>query len=229
MEIYNNYQNIDKCIVTLRNGKQYKKISDVLENEYLDIHGINNMPVEILKKEEYFFKIENFLNLKHFCFDFENWSKLEMEPILNKIALFQKLSIYGIIDYHKMSYSPIKTGYFIWENKMTVINPKILNFGNIPSTVEYLNIISLGEFLEDYVNLPDTIQHLHLSLQSFKNYKQTNLPFGLKTVTITISSPDIDKTVTEEINFIIISNTKLPFNCELIIDDIYTNKISYYF
>ena len=218
MEKDNNYQNIDKCILILTTGKEHKKISDVLENEYLDIYTIKDMPVEILKIETYFFKIKKFLNLRFISCDFDNWSKLVTYPILNKIALFQKLSICCIIDYYRMTYIPLEIGCFIWGNKITIFNPEIVSFENIPSTVEYLNIINTQD--HNYVNIPDTIQHLHLSIRRLNKYKQTNLPVGLKTITITV--PEIYKTTSkEEIKSNISSNTKLPLNCELIIDDVF--------
>jgi hypothetical protein len=218
MLISTNYQKIDKCILILTNDKEYNKISDISKNEYLDICTIKDIPVQILKIETYFLKIEKFLNLRFISCDYDSWRKLPANPIINKLAIFQKLSMIAVIDYQMMSFVPLETGYFIWKNKMTMLNPEIIEFENISPTIEYLNIINTQE--HDYSNIPDTIQHLHLSIRKLNNYKQTNLPSGLKTITITI--PEIYKTESkDEIKHFIISNTKLPFNCELIIDDIY--------
>ena len=220
MSILNNYPKTDKCVLISITGREYKKISDIPENEYLNIHTIKDMPVELLKIDDFFFKIEKFCNLRFISCDFDDWCKLLINPIINNLAHFQKLSILAIIDYNQMSFIPYNIGYFISGNKMTIFNPKIRDLEIVPSTIEYLNIINTEE--HNYINIPDTIEHLHLSIQKLSNYKQTNLPFGLKTITITI--PEKYKMVSKyEIDCTIISNTKLPFNCELIIDYIYSS------
>lgn len=213
-----NYK-INNCILVSAYGKEYKKISDVPESEYLNIHTIKDICVEILKTEDLFIKIEKFKNLRFISVDFKYWNNLSNEQIIKNLALFQKLSILALIDYQRMSYTICDIGCFIFENKMTIFNPNINDFKIITPDINFLNIVNSQDC--NYVNIPDTIQYLHLSIIKLRNYKQTNLPFGLKTLTITI--PEIyNKSVSSfEINTIITSNTKLPFGCELIIDNIF--------
>ena len=115
-----------------------------------------------------------------------------------------------------MSFIPHDVGKYIWKDKITIFNPSIKDLEDILSNIEYLNIINDNDC--DYINIPNTIQHLHLSIKKLNNYKQSNLPYGLKSLIITI--PEMYKSFAkEEINETITLKTKLPFGCELIIDN----------
>ena len=57
-----NYKN-DRCTLISTTGEQYRKISDVPITEYFSIHTIKDIPVQFLKCDKYFSKIEPFLNL----------------------------------------------------------------------------------------------------------------------------------------------------------------------
>ena len=63
--IKNKFYN-DKCTLISTTGEQYRKISDVPETEYKNIHTIKDIPVQFLKCDKYFSKIEPFLNLRFF-------------------------------------------------------------------------------------------------------------------------------------------------------------------
>jgi hypothetical protein len=208
----------ESYIIVSTNGKEYRKISDVPISEYLNIHIIKDIPAHFLKDEYFFGLIEPFTNLRFISCDYENWTLLSEFPILDKIAIFQKLSIFGIIDYHRSSFIPFDVGKYVWGNKMIIFGSKVPCLENINSDIEYLNIINTEDI--DYTNIPDTIQYLHLSIRKIFKYKQSNLPIGLKTLIVTI--PEMYKSYTLPIiHDSIIPNTKLPFGCELIIDDVF--------
>ena len=217
MVLYNEI-NLDKCIIITINGKEYKKLSDVPECEYLNIHTIKDVNPILFKNHERFNVISKFINLRFISCDLDDWTKSIKEKLINDIACLEKLSIFGMIDYDKFSRGPHNTGSFIWKNNMTIFNPNNADFTNIPNNIEYLNIINDTEC--DYVNIPYTVKHLHICINKINNYKQTNLPVKLQNITITI--PEIYKRCSKnELYSTIKYKTKLPFGCELIIDDIY--------
>jgi hypothetical protein len=211
--------NLDKCTIITTDGKEYKKLSDIPETEYVNIHTINNMNPKLIKSDKYFFKIKKLINIRFISCDFDKWNELVGEKITNKISHFEKLSILGIIDHNNYSLVLHNTGNFIWKNKMTIFNPSNSDLTNILDIVEYLNIINDTEY--DYINIPNTIKYLHICINNINEYKQSNLPIGLQTITITI--PEIYKrNCKKELYSIIKIKTKLPFECKLIIDDVFS-------
>jgi len=211
--------NLDKCVIITTTRKEYRNLLDVPEKEYSNVHTIQDINPKLIKtNNENFLKIAGFTNLRFMSCDYDNWSELVWENILDNIAHFRKLSILGIIDYNKYSFVPHNTGSFIWENNMTIFNPNDAKLQNIPEHIEYLNIINDAE--HDYVDIPDTIKHLHVCIQKINNYKQTNLPVQLKSITITIPKM-YERHSKNELYSIIKFNTKIPFECELIIDDVF--------
>lgn len=212
------YQLTENCIIVSTSGKEYRKISQVPKSEYLNIHTIKDIPPHYLKFDKFFDSIQHFFNLRFISCDYEEWTKLAKFPTLDKIAIFEKLSIFVILDYHTYTFVPIDVGKYMWENKITVFGSQVPFLKTTNSNIEYLNIINSQDI--DYTNIPDTIQHLHLSIRKIINYKQTNLPIGLKSLTISI--PEIYKSFSRlKIDDIITSNTKIPFGCELIIDNVF--------
>jgi hypothetical protein len=109
-----------------------------------------------------------------------------------------------IIDFDNFDLKCLQNGKFIFNNKMLLFDPNNDDIVNIPSNIKYLNIIETTN--KEYINLPLNIEFLHLSNKN-KNIIQTNLPFLLKTITITLNKN----------NKYLINNNKIcvPFGCEL--------------
>jgi hypothetical protein len=209
---------LDKCIIVLENGNEYKKISDVPENEYFNVHTLKDMNPLLIKTHKYFKFINKFINLRFISCDTDDWNKTISNPIINNIACFEKLSILAKIDYITYSFVLHDTGSFIWENKMTFFCPSNTDLLNICGDIQYLNIISDREC--DYMNIPYIVTHLHISINDINSYMQSNLPMGLHSMTVTI--PEILKRpCRNELYSKIRFKTKLPFGCELILDDVF--------
>ena len=203
MQSYNN------CTILTLNHNEYLKIDKVPQEDYALIHTVKDINPMYFTDKKYFSNIKDWLNLRYVSFDADNWKN---KKLLNEIAKFQKLSIILIIDYKYTDFEEIKSGKYIYEDKMLMFSPTYQDFNKIPENIKYLNIID--ENNRDYTNIPLNIEYLHLTIKKRQNFKQSNLPITLKSLTITIQEPYyryIDHEYIKE-------NTKLPFNCELIID-----------
>lgn len=204
MQKYNNC-----TILTLKNN-EYIQIDNVPQKEYCFVHTAKDIHPIYFTDAKFFPVIKDWLNLRYISFDIENWNN--NKKLLNEIANFQKLSIVLLIDYKYTNFTEIQSGNFIYENKMLMFSPSNQDFNTIPENVEYLNIIDQNN--RDYTNIPMNIKYLHLTIKKRQNFKQSNLPISLKSLTITIQEPYYRFIDHEFIK----NNTKLPFNCELIID-----------
>ena len=203
MQSYNN------CIILTLNHGEHLKIDKVPEKDYDLIHTVKDIHPIYFTDKKYFSNIKDWLNLRYVSFDAENWKN---KKLINEVAKFQKLSMILIIDYKYTDFEEITSGNYIYEDKMLMFSPTCQDFNTIPENIKYLNIIDDNN--HDYSNIPLNIKHLHLTIKKRQNFKQSNLPITLKSLTITIQDPYyryIDHEYIKE-------NTKLPFNCELIID-----------
>ncbi len=203
MQSYNN------CTILTLNHDEHLKIDKVPQEDYTLIHTVKDIHPIFFTDKKYFSNIKDWLNLRYVSFDAENWKN---KKLLNKIANFQKLSMILIIDYKYTDFQEIKSGKYIYEDKMLIFSPTYQDFNKIPENIKYLNIID--ENNHDYTNIPLNIEYLHLTIKKRQNFKQSNLPITLKRLTITIQDPYYRYIDHEYIK----QNTKLPFNCELIID-----------
>lgn len=203
MQLYNN------CTILTLDQNEHLKIDNVPKKDYSLIHTVKDIHPIYFTDKKYFSGIKDWLNLRYISFDAENWKN---KKLLNEIANFQKLSIILIIDYKYTDFEEIKSGKYIYEDKMLIFSPTYQDFNKIPENIKYLNIID--ENNHDYTNIPLNIEYLHLTIKKRQNFKQSNLPITLKSLTITIQDPYYRYIDHEYIK----KNTKLPFNCELIID-----------
>jgi len=214
----NNENFLYNFTIISKNNKKYYNVFDVPKNEFCNIHSIIDINPQLIKTKENIKIIKKFINLRFISCEYNYWNKFTNCELTNLIAIFIKLSMINIIDYLTYSLITHNTGNFIYQNKMTIFNPSNVDFLNITTDIELLNIINDAEC--DYVFIPNTIKHLHITLNIIDKYKQSNLPINLQSITITI--PEIyKKNSIFKINSIIKSKTKLPFNCKLIIDDKY--------
>lgn len=215
------YKQIDKCIVITKNI-EYLQISKVPLYQYENVYSILSLNYQIVENKFFFKKIEKFKNLRFITFDINNHDyehKIDKITIMNKFAKFRNLSYLGIIDHTIFSLSLCKKNTFIWKNNITFIKPNLNDFYNIPPNIIYLNIINDDDI--DYVNIPNTIFYLHISFSNINKYKQTNLPINLIKIIVTIPEIYNNDNDNSKIYSLIHKNTKLPFNCELIIDDVF--------
>lgn len=199
--------NKSNCVIVTFDNKEYKKIEDVPNNEYSLICAVKDIHPDYFISP-LFYKIKEWINLRYVSFDIKNYKN---KTFINKIANFQHLTKILLIDYDYMHFKNMDNQKYIYKNKMIIIYPLIEDFDNIPLQIEYLNIIDDGE--TNYTNIPQHIKYLHMSLHN-KNYEQTNLPFNLETLTITISKFFQNIIDIETIK----SKIKIPFNCKLFIE-----------
>jgi hypothetical protein len=205
------YLNI--CCIT-KNNNIYYKINDIPKIEYKDVIMLKNINPIILNSTCNEFKIiKKFTNVKTIICDYDKCFEIQNFKISNEIANFQKLSSFSIIDYYTFSSITCKLKNIIFNEKMIYFYPKS-NLLNIPNNIKYLNIVNNIDC--DYINLPNFIEHLHINIININNYKISNLPIQLKTLTVSISS--LSNNDKNNVFTKILLNTKLPFNCQLIID-----------
>lgn len=148
--------------------------------------------------------------------------------ISNKIALMQNLNSldffgYDNSDYKSKTYQKYKEkfveddikGYYIYKNRMLIYYPT--KNTSIPSNIKYLNITYYPEYSPELLkivnNLPDNLEHLHLTIdieKYFFNNFLSNLPISLKSFTLTFVN-NIKSYKTNKF----IDNIKIPFGCVL--------------
>ena len=155
-----NFNNLSKCIVLTSNNKEYYKIEDVPLNEYSLVHTVKDIHPEHFYDVKLFNKIKKWKNIRFISLDRKNYKN---RNFINEIAIFQKLSLVMIIDYEYADFDVSINGSYIFKNKMLLLNPTNEQINNIPSNIEYLNIIN--EENQEYNNLPLNIKHLHILLK----------------------------------------------------------------
>jgi hypothetical protein len=197
-------RNKTNCIIVTFNNKEYYKIEDVSINEYSQIHTVKDIHSDYFQTQ-LFKKIDNWINLRFVSFDIKNYKNVNL---INKLAIFQYLSAIIVIDYDFTQFTYLNNQKCIYKNKITLICPSEQDFNEIPSHVEYLNIIN--EKTYDYTNIPLHIKFLHFSIKNL-NFEQTNLPYSLEIISITVQKHFKNIITIQDVE----NKIKLPFNCKL--------------
>lgn len=202
------FNNSAKLFITF-GDKEYYNIEDIPDEQFSMIHTIKDCHPKLLKNP-LFNKIKNCCNLRFISFVIEYYDTYD-KIFTEEIANFQNLSVVIFIDYGHFDFRYVNNQKYINNNKMIIFNPTEDDFNNIPSHVEYLNIVN--EKIYDYTNIPNNIRFLHLSTKH-KCFKLTNLPYSLETITFTILKIFKDYITFQDIE----NNIKLPFNCKIIVE-----------
>jgi hypothetical protein len=199
----------------------YYSLEDVPIEKYLEVYLIR-IPLDLLKNDLFISKFKHFINIESIYFlsnsDTKWWDFNDdlltlqfINNLPNEFACMQNLSHISA-DFRYLD----KNKIYIYENKMTVLFQDLAF--EIPPFVKYLNIIyTASPWNEsDFINLPNTLEHMRLSTSSIEEFKQTNLPSGLKSLSVSILH--IHEYLEADVIDIINSNCKIPHECKLIIN-----------
>ena len=151
-------------------------------------------------------------------FDIKTSDKF-INSIKNQIADLQLLTTIRFYNNNNWFLCSILS-QFINNDKMLLIN----NTSNIliPENIKYLNIIQNNNINNLLNNLPNTIEHLHVSYKLVNDINIDNLPISLITLTITLACFQYNAITSDKINCdtikqMILKRIKLPYNCKLIV------------
>lgn len=219
-----NYQNLNE-----------DSIRELNEDIVCKTSSIHNIPFSYLFDDSKFSLLEKFVNSHRLIFITDEHLQIDknglfIKPELfpNKLALFQNLEELIFFSSADKCAAVNNINYvFTYENKTLIFDSdsKIEKYLNISDKVNHINIIpaclylsnSIVDVITDYSFLPPHIEYLHFNNKYFvRNYLQKNLPSNLKI----LKSYAMDK-FPQVIYNRILTECKIPFNCEIILGQCY--------
>ena len=202
----------------------YHSFEEVPKSEYLNVYELD-INKEVLTDESFLIKLTNFASVESIYFSHDKSQEvpweirsgklIDVRPVIDfptEFACMQQLSHIGGANLSENN----KDNIYIYQDKMIIIiNDTSTNLlPTIQANIKYLNIISKQMSKQfDFINFPNTLEHIHISTYSIEKFKQTNLPPSLKTFSVTISQIHIY--LESEVMQLIISNCKVPHGCDV--------------